>query len=194
MKKSTIAFIAVAAVLVLWAISVYNGLVNQDETVNNAWAKVESDYQRRADLIPSLVSTVKGYAKHEKDTYEAVVNARSKATQTTISVDDLTEENMQRFQQAQGELSSALSRLIAVQENYPELKANENFMDLQKQLEGTENRIKESRNNFNDAAKAYNIAVRKFPGNIVAMIFGFQQKPMFKSAEGADKAPEISFD
>lgn len=193
MKKSTIILIAVVAIVALWGISAYNGLVKSDETVSNTWAKVESDYQRRADLIPNLVNTVKGYAQHERETFESVVSARAKATQTTLSVDELTEENMKKFQQAQSELSSALSRLIAVQENYPDLKANENFKELQAQLEGTENRIKESRNAFNDAVKSYNISVRRFPTNILANMFGFDRKAEFKATEGAEKAPEVSF-
>ena len=192
MKKSLI-LIVIVAIAVIYGIKLYNGLVNSDETVSNAWAKVESDYQRRADLIPKLVETVKGYAAHEKETYQAVVEARANATKIQLNVDDLTEENLQKFQAAQSELNSALSRLIAVSENYPELKANENFLELQAQLEGTENRIKESRNAFNDAVKDYNVKVRKFPNNIIAGMMGFDKKAGFKAAEGSDKAPTVDF-
>ncbi|MCD8237236.1 MAG: LemA family protein [Prevotellaceae bacterium] len=194
MKKSTIIVIAVAAIVVIWGISGYNGLVSGEETVGNAWANVEASYQRRADLIPQLVNTVKGYAKHEKSTLEEVVAARSKATQMTISVDDLSEENMRKYQQAQGEIGAALGRLMAISESYPELKANENFSELQAQLEGTENRINESRKTYNASVKAYNVSVRRFPNNILASLFGFDRKVEFKAAEGADKAPEVNFD
>ena len=191
--KKTVVLIVVILVAVFGGSRIYNGFVNSDEIVSNAWAKVESDYQRRADLIPNLVETVKGYAAHEKETYQAVVEARANATKIQLNVDELTEENMQKFQAAQSELNSALSRLIAVSENYPELKANENFLELQAQLEGTENRIKESRNAFNDAVKDYNVTIRKFPNNIVAGIMGFDKKAGFKAAEGSDKAPTVDF-
>ena len=191
--KKTVVLIVVILVAVFWGARIYNGFVNSDEIVSNAWAKVESDYQRRADLIPNLVETVKGYAAHEKETYQAVVEARANATKIQLNVDELTEENLQKFQAAQSELNSALSRLIAVSENYPELKANENFLELQAQLEGTENRIKESRNAFNDAVKDYNVTIRKFPNNIVAGIMGFDKKVGFKAAEGSDKAPTVDF-
>ncbi|MBO7103842.1 MAG: LemA family protein [Bacteroidaceae bacterium] len=191
--KKTVVFIVLLLIVAFWGARVYNGLVNSDESVSNAWAKVESDYQRRADLIPNLVETVKGYAAHEKETYQAVVEARANATKIQLNVDELTEENLQKFQAAQSELNSALSRLIAVSENYPELKANENFLELQAQLEGTENRIKESRNAFNDAVKEYNVKVRKFPNNIIAGIMGFDKKAGFKAAEGSDKAPTVDF-
>lgn len=191
--KKTVVLIVVILVAVFWGARIYNGFVNSDEIVSNAWAKVESDYQRRADLIPNLVETVKGYAAHEKETYQAVVEARANATKIQLNVDELTEENLQKFQAAQSELNSALSRLIAVSENYPELKANENFLELQAQLEGTENRIKESRNAFNDAVKDYNVTIRKFPNNIVAGIMGFKKKAGFKAAEGSDKAPTVDF-
>jgi len=192
MKKSLV-LIVVIIIAAIWGVNLYNGLVKSDETVSNTWANVESDYQRRADLIPNLVETVKGYAAHEKETFQAVVEARANATKIQLNVDDLTEENMKKFQAAQGELNSALSRLIAVSENYPELKANENFRDLQVQLEGTENRIKESRNKFNNAVKEYNVKVRKFPNNIVAGIMGFEKKAGFKAAEGSDQAPKVDF-
>ncbi len=192
--KSVGIIVLLAVIIVGWGISKYNKLVNLQESVNTSWANVETQYQRRADLIPNLVNTVKGYAKHEQETFEAVVNARAKATQTTVDIDNLDEASLKKFQEAQGEVTSALSRLIAVQENYPDLKANENFKELQAQLEGTENRINEARKSFNGTTREYNVAVRVFPGNIIAGIFGFQQKPLFQAAEGADKAPTVSFD
>ena len=191
--KKTVVLIVVILVAVFWGARIYNGFVNSDEIVSNAWAKVESDYQRRADLIPNLVETVKGYAAHEKETYQAVVEARANATKIQLNVDELTEENLQKFQAAQSELNSALSRLIAVSENYPELKANENFLELQAQLEGTENRIKESRNKYNSAVKEYNVGVRKFPKSIIASIFGFSTKAAFEADADAQKAPEVKF-
>ena len=158
MKKTGIIVIAVVVLLAIFCISSYNSMVSQDEAVGTAWSNVENQYQRRADLIPNLVNTVKGYAAHEKETFDAVVSARAKATQTTVSIDDLTPEKMAAYQRAQGEIGSALSRLLAVTENYPELKANENFQTLQAQLEGTENRISVERRKFNEVAKAYNTA------------------------------------
>lgn len=193
MKKSSIIILAAVAVIAVWAIGGYNGMVKSDETVENAWANVQSDYQRRADLIPNLVNVVKGYAEHEKGTFESVIEARAKATQINLNVEDLSEENLAKFQAAQGELSSALNKLMAVAEAYPELKANEQFMELQSQLEGTENRIKESRNKFNAEVKEYNIKVRKFPNNILAGIFGFEKKNGFAAEAGAEKAPEVKF-
>lgn len=193
MKKSSIIIIVAIAIVAIWAITGYNGLVSQDETVANSWANVEAAYQRRADLIPQLVNTVKGYANHEKSTLDAVVSARTKATQMTVSVDDLSEENIQKFQEAQGEVGAAIGRLLAITESYPELKANENFSELQAQLEGTENRINEARKNFNTAVKEYNISVRRFPGNIIAGICGFERKAEFKADESASKAPEVKF-
>lgn len=194
MKKSSIIIIAViAAIVAIWAITGYNGLVNKDESVANSWANVEAAYQRRADLIPQLVNTVKGYANHEKSTLDAVVSARTKATQMTLNADDLTEENIQKFQEAQGEVGAALSRLLAITENYPDLKANENFSELHAQLEGTENRINEVRKTYNASVKEYNVSVRKFPNNILAGMFGFERKSEFKADEGASKAPEVNF-
>lgn len=193
MKKTWIIILAIVAVLVIWCVSTYNSLVTQEETVGNAWSNVENQYQRRSDLIPNLVNTVKGYAAHEKETFQAVVDARAKATQTTISIDDLTPEKMQAYQRAQGEVGSALSRLLAVTENYPDLKANENFKELQTQLEGTENRISVERRNFNEAARTYNTKIRRFPGSIVAGMFGFEKRPYFEAQEGAEKAPEVKF-
>lgn len=193
MKKSNIIIIAVIAIVATWAISGYNGMVNKEETVSNAWANVEAAYQRRADLIPQLVNTVKGYANHEKTTLDAVVSARTKATQMTVDVGELTEENIQKYQEAQGEVGAAIGRLLAITESYPELKANENFSELQAQLEGTENRINEVRKNYNASVKEYNVSVRKFPNNILAGMFGFERKAEFKAEEGASKAPEVNF-
>ncbi|MBR7133990.1 MAG: LemA family protein [Bacteroidaceae bacterium] len=193
MKKSTIIVIAILAVVVIWAISAYNGMVTLEESVSKAWSDVETTYQRRADLIPNLVNTVKGYATHESNTFQEVAAVRAKATQMTIPAEELTEENMRKFSQTMGEMNSALSRLIAISESYPELKASENFSELQAQIEGTENRINEARKKYNASVKDYNIAVRRFPGNIIAGIFGFHKKAEFKSNEGAEKAPEVSF-
>jgi LemA protein len=196
MKKSYIILIVVAVILLggfVWVKNTYNGLVKSDEGVSAAWAQVENVYQRRADLIPNLVNTVKGYATHESETLEGVVNARAKATQVTVNADDLTPEQLQNFNQAQGELSNALGRLLAVTEAYPDLKANQNFRDLQAQLEGTENRIATERMRFNEAAKGYNTMIRKFPRNIIASIFGFEKKAYFEAQEGADKAPAVQF-
>lgn len=193
MKKTWIIIIAVIAVIAIYGVSSYNSMVSQEEAVGTAWSNVENQYQRRADLIPNLVNTVKGYAAHEKETFDAVVSARAKATQTTVSIDDLTPEKMEAYQRAQGEVGSALSRLLAITENYPELKANENFQTLQAQLEGTENRISVERRNFNDVARAYNTSIRRFPKNIFAGMFGFEKRPYFEAQEGAEKAPEVKF-
>lgn len=193
MKKSTIILIAVIAIAAIWGISAYNGLVKMDESVSTAWSNVENQYQRRADLIPNLVNTVKGYAAHEKETFEAVVSARSKATQMTIDADNLTPEKLQQYQKAQGEIGAALGRLLAITENYPELKANENFKELQAQLEGTENRISVERRNFNEVARSYNTSIRTFPKTIIASICGFDKRPYFEAEEGANKAPTVEF-
>jgi len=176
-----------------WLIGRYNVMVTMEENVENAWGQVENQYQRRMDLIPNLVSTVKGYATHEQSTYTAVMEARAKATQITVDPSNATPEQLAAYQNAQGELSQALGRLLAVAENYPELKANENFKQLMDQLEGTENRITFARNTFNDTAKEYNTFIRRFPANIVASMFGFQYKPYFKAEEGAEKAPKVEF-
>ena len=168
-------------------------MVTAEEGVSAAWSQVENVYQRRADLIPQLVNTVKGYANHEKTTLDAVVSARTKATQMTVDVGELTEENIQKYQEAQGEVGAAIGRLLAITESYPELKANENFSELQAQLEGTENRINEVRKNYNASVKEYNVSVRKFPNNILAGMFGFERKAEFKAEEGASKAPEVNF-
>mgnify|MGYP000280450328 CR=1 FL=1 len=190
---AVIPVIAIIAVIAIYFTSTYNSMVAQEEAVSTAWSNVENQYQRRSDLIPNLVNTVKGYATHEKETFDAVVSARAKATQTTVSIDDLTPEKMQAYQRAQGEVGSALSRLLAVTENYPELKANENFKELQAQLEGTENRISVERRKFNETVRGYNTAIRKFPRNIVAGMFGFEKHPYFEAEEGSEKAPEVKF-
>jgi LemA protein len=171
----------------------YNGLVKQDESVSNAWNKVQSDYQRRADLIPNLVNTVKGEANFEQTTLQNVIAARASATQMKVDAKDLTPEKLQQFQASQGQLSQALGRLLVVSENYPNLRANEAFRGLQAQLEGTENRIKVSRNDFNDAVQTYNVKVRSFPMNLFAGMFGFKTKEGFKADTGAEKAPEVKF-
>lgn len=171
----------------------YNSMVEADENINAQWAKVENQYQRRADLVPNLVNTVKGYAAHESETLEAVIAARSKATQITVDPANLTEENLQKYQEAQGELSSALGKLLAITENYPDLKANQNFLELQAQLEGTENRIATERSRYTDAVNAYNKKIRKFPALITAKIFGFDAKPQFKAEANAAQAPTVEF-
>ena len=171
----------------------YNGMVNEDENVNLQWGEVENQYQRRLDLIPNLVNVVKGYASHEKETLEGVIEARAKATQTTIDPSNMTEEQLANFQKAQDGLSGALNRLMVVVEKYPELKANENFLQLQAQLEGTENRITVARKGYNDAATIYNKLVRRFPNNMLAGIFGFSVRPQFKAQEGAESAPTVQF-
>lgn len=196
MKKSLIIIAAIAAVVVLligWSVSAYNGLVAMDENVSNQWANVETQYQRRADLIPNLVNTVKGYASHEKETLEGVVAARSQATQIKVDPSDLTPEKLAEFQKAQGAVTSALGKLLAITESYPDLKANQNFLELQAQLEGTENRITVARKNFNDAAQEYNTAIRRFPKNIFAGMFGFDKRAYFAAEEGAAQAPKVEF-
>ncbi len=196
MKKGLVILIAIAAVVLgifFWFQSNYNNMVKMDEGVQAAWSQVENVYQRRADLIPNLVATVKGYASHEQQTLEGVISARSKATQITVNPEDLTSEQMEKFQKAQGELGSALGKLLAITENYPDLKANTNFLELQAQLEGTENRIAVERKKFNDAARVYNTTIRQFPKNIVAGMFGFEKKPYFEAAEGAQEAPKVEF-
>ena len=185
--------VAIVVVIVLWAIGGYNGMVKMDEQVQNKWANVETQYQRRADLIPNLVSTVKGYAKHEQQTLEDVVKARSEATQVKVDAENLTPEKLAAFQKAQSGVSSALGRLLAVAENYPDLKANQNFLELQSQLEGTENRITVARKDFNDTANLYNQAIRQFPKNILAGMFGFEKKSYFEAEAGSEKAPKVEF-
>jgi LemA protein len=196
MKRSTIILLAVLAILVFvvaGAISQYNKLVVMDEEVNAQWANVENQYQRRADLIPNLVATVKGYASHEQETLEGVISARSKATQVTVDPTNMTPEKLQEFQAAQGELSSALGRLLMITENYPDLKANQNFRDLQVQLEGTENRIANERTQFNNLANGFNAVIRKFPANILAGILGFEKKAYFEAEKGSESAPKVEF-
>ena len=193
MTKKTMTILAAVAAVVLWGITAYNGMVKEQEKVESQWGNVQNVYQRRADLIPNLVAIVKGYAQHEKSTFEAVVEARTKATQMTVNVDDLTPEKLQEFQKAQGELSTALGRLIAITENYPDLKANQNFLELQAQLEGTENRINVERKNFNEAAQAYNTKIRRFPTAILAGLFGFDKKPYFEAEAGSENAPKVAF-
>jgi LemA protein len=196
MKKSFIVIIVLvvlAGILFFWYKGVYNGLVQADEKVSAAWGNVENQYQRRGDLVPNLVATVKGYAAHEENTLEGVVNARAKATQVTIDPTNLNEQTMAQFQAVQGELSSAISRLLVSVEAYPDLKANQNFLDLQAQLEGTENRISTERTRFNEVAQTYNTQVRKFPNNIIASMSGFSVKPYFKAEAGAEKAPKVEF-
>lgn len=195
MKKSTIIIIVLAALaaIVFWIIGKYNAIVTAEENVETSWAQVENQYQRRMDLIPNLVATVKGYAEHESTTLENVVAARSKATQITIDPTSATPEQLAAFQAAQGELSQALGRLLALSESYPDLKANQNFLQLQSQLEGTENRITVARNAFNEAAKTFNVMIRRFPTNLIASIFSFEKKAYFEAEEGAASAPKVEF-
>ena len=196
MKKGMIWGIGIVVVVLavfLWFKNTYNGLVRMEEQVTAAWSQVENVYQRRADLIPNLVATVKGYAAHESETLESVVAARARATQMTIDLTQATPEQLAAYQQAQGELGQALGRLLMLTENYPDLKANQNFSELQAELSGTENRIAVERKKFNEAAKAYNTALRTFPRNLVANLFGFEKKPYFEAQEGAATAPVVSF-
>ncbi len=195
MKKALpwIIVLGILAIIVLWIAGMYNGFVAAEEEVESAWSQVENQYQRRADLVPNLVATVKGYAAHEQETLEGVIEARAKATQVTIDPAKATPEQLVAFQAAQGELSQALGRLLAVAENYPDLKANENFRDLQAQLEGTENRITVARQLFNESARNYNTKIRRFPNNILAGMCGFEKKPYFEAEEGASKAPKVEF-
>jgi hypothetical protein len=186
-------WIGVVAVVAIFFYATYNGFVNREEGLKSAWSNVETQYQRRADLILNLVNTVKGYAAHETQTLNEVTEARARATSINLSADDLTPERLAQFQRAQAEVRSALGRLIAVSESYPDLKANQNFLELQAQLEGTENRIAVARKDFNAAAQQYNVSVRRFPANLVARMFGFGQKPYFESAEGAAAAPQVTF-
>jgi LemA protein len=196
MKKSVIALIVVGLIILVSFGSIkksYNTMVTMDEGVSAQWSQVENVYQRRADLIPNLVNTVKGYASHERETLEAVINARSKATQVTVDPSKLDATSIQNFQNAQSGLSSALGRLMVVMEKYPDLKANENFRDLQAQLEGTENRITLERRKFNEAAQSFNTYIRKFPQTIYANLFDFEKKAYFEAEKGAEKAPEVQF-
>ena len=200
MKPWLIALLAVIAFLVIsvgifimYSINVNNKMVAMEEEVSEKWSQVENVYQRRADLIPNLVNTVKGYAEHEKETFTQVIEARSKATSVNIDAANLNAASLQQFQQAQDALSSALSKLMFVVERYPDLKANQNFLDLQAQLEGTENRIANERRKFNEVTRVYNTYIRKIPQRFFAGFFGFAEKPYFKATEGAEKAPEVKF-
>ena len=195
--KNGVWILVIVVVFVLgiffWLKGTYNGLVERSQAVGAQWANVENQYQRRADLIPNLVNTVKGYAAHEKSTLEGVVDARAKATQMQVNFDNLNEQTLAKYSQAQGELSSALNRLMAISEAYPDLKANQNFRDLQTQLEGTENRIATERRRFNEMVQSYNIYVQQFPRNLIAGMFGFTPKSFFAAEAGAEKAPEVQF-
>ncbi len=196
MSTKNITLIVILALVVFLGFSGcngYNGLIKQDESVTNAWNKVQSDYQRRSDLIPNLVNTVKGEANFEQSTLTKVIEARASATQMKVDAKDLTPEKLQQFQASQGQLSQALGRLLVVSEQYPNLRANDAFRGLQAQLEGTENRIKVARNDFNDAVQSYNVKVRSFPMNIFAGMFGFKAKEGFKADAGAEKAPDVKF-
>lgn len=192
-NKGLIITIVVIALVALWGILSYNGLVGMDENVSNQWANVETQYQRRSDLIPNLVNTVKGYAKHESQTLEAVMAARSQATQVKIDPSNCTPQQLAAYQKAQGDVTTALGKLLAITENYPDLKANQNFLELQSQLEGTENRINVARKDFNDSAKEYNTSLRRFPRNIIASMFGFEKRNYFEAEAGAEKAPKVEF-
>lgn len=192
-NKGLIITIVVIALVAIWGISSYNGLVSMDENVSNQWANVETQYQRRSDLIPNLVNTVKGYAKHESETLESVMAARSQATQVKIDPSNCTPQQLAAYQKAQGDVTTALGKLLAITENYPDLKANQNFLELQSQLEGTENRINVARKDFNDTAKKYNTSLRRFPRNIIALMFGFEKRNYFEAEAGAEKAPKVEF-
>ena len=192
-NKGLIITIVVIVLVALWGISSYNGLVGMDENVSNKWANVETQYQRRSDLIPNLVNTVKGYAKHESQTLEAVMAARSQATQVKIDPSNCTPQQLAAYQKAQGDVTTALGKLLAITENYPDLKANQNFLELQSQLEGTENRINVARKDFNDSAKKYNTSLRRFPRNIIASMFGFEKRNYFEAEAGAEKASKVEF-
>lgn len=191
--KNTLKLFPLAAIVLLFSSCGYNQMVSMQEGVDQSWANVESAYQRRADLIPNLVNTVKGYADFEQETLTKVIEARAKATQTTIDPTNLTPDKLQQFQAAQGELSGALSRLLVTVERYPELKANQNFLELQDQLEGTENRINTERNSYNAVAKDYNTYIRQIPRSIYASWFSFDKKPYFEAEAGSDKAPSVEF-
>lgn len=193
MNKKTIIIVAVLLLLAFWGVGKYNGMIGLDEGVSAQWANVETQYQRRADLIPNLVATVKGYAAHEKETLEGVIQARAKATSMTIDPTNLNAQSIQQFQEVQSGLSSALSKLLVTVERYPDLKANQNFLELQAQLEGTENRIAVERRRFNEIVKNYNTTIRTFPNNVIAGIGGFEKKAVFTAQEGAENAPKVEF-
>jgi LemA protein len=196
MSKKTLTWIVVLGVLaivIIWGVGRYNAIITAEENVNTAWSQVENQYQRRADLIPNLVETVKGYAAHESATLEGVIAARAKATQVVVDPTNATAEQIAAFQAAQGELSQALGRLMAISENYPDLKASQNFAALQSQLEGTENRITVARNNFNEMARQFNTMIRRFPTNLIANAMNAEKRPYFEANDGADKAPQVQF-
>ena len=191
MKKGIIVILAIVILAVVWGVGIYNGLVSKQEGVETAVGNVQTAYQRRADLIPNLVATVKNYAEYEAKTLEAVVEARAKATSTTLDANNLTEENLKAFQAAQDQMSGALSRLLVTIERYPDLKANQNYLDLQSQLESCENSIANARREFNETARNYNTYLRRFPNNIIANMFGFDKKPYFEASEAAQNAPNV---
>lgn len=193
MKKSTIITLVVIGLVAIWGISGYNSLVSSDEEAQTKWADVETQYQRRADLIPNLVNTVKGYTAHESETLQAVVEARAKATSVSIDPSNMSAEQIANFQKAQDGVSSALSKLLVTVEKYPDLKANENFKELQAQLEGTENRISVARRDYNDASRQYNTSLRSFPKNILASLFGFEKRAYFEAQTGTEQAPSVQF-
>lgn len=196
MKKSWIiggAVVLLIIILISSTVGKYNSLVSEEEAIEAQWAQVENVYQRRADLIPNLVNTVKAYADFEQKTLTDVIEARSKATSVNIDPQNLDQQSLQKFEQAQGQLNSALSRLMVVVERYPELKANQNFLDLQAQLEGTENRIAVERRKFNEVVRSYNTSIRRFPMNLIAGLYGFDRKAYFEATEGAEKPPKVEF-
>lgn len=196
MNKKTVTWIVVlgvVAIAIIWGVGRYNAIITAEENVDTAWAQVENQYQRRADLIPNLVETVKGYAAHESATLEEVIAARAKATQVVIDPTHATAEQIATFQAAQGELSQALGKLLALSESYPDLKASENFKTLMSQLEGTENRITVARNNFNELARQFNTLIRRFPTNIIANMMNAEKRPYFEANEGAEIAPQVQF-
>ncbi len=196
MKKGLVVVLAIVGliiIVVMWGIGIFNKMVSLEEGATGQWANVESAYQRRADLIPNLVNTVKGYADFEQETLTGVIEARAKATQITVDPSKITPEQLAAFQQAQGEVSNALSRLLVTVERYPDLKANQNFLELQSQLEGTENRINVERNRFNEVVKSYNTYVKRFPGRVFASMYGFEEKGYFQAAAGTEQAPTVEF-
>ena len=193
MKKSGLIILVAIALLAIWGIRINNNMVSMEEGVTEAWSNVENAYQRRADLIPNLVATVKGYAEHESQTLQDVINARANATKISVNAESMTPEDLKAFQEAQNQVGGALGRLIAIGESYPDLKANQNFLELQTQLEGTENRINVERRNFNEAAKKFNTYIRKFPNSIIANMRAFEKKPYFEAEEGSEKAPKVEF-
>lgn len=196
MKRNTISIVAILGVvliIIIWLVSAYNGLVQKDEACSQQWSKVESQYQRRLDLIPNLVNTVKGYASHEKETFTEVIQARNQAASAKVDPNNLTQESLDKYQQTQTQLKSSLDRLMVVVERYPDLKANQNFLELQSQLEGTENRIAVERQRFADVVKVFNSKIRRFPTNIIAGMFSFERKAYFASETGAETAPKVEF-